>query len=107
MSMPTVPDVDPKITISTLDALNIVIASVGLEEIALSHILNAEGEKIQSVLGTLEGQCPKNPSVEDLTQINDSVNETLRNIIKKEMLLEFKLEEAVTAVKKAKHKPKC
>ncbi len=100
MSMPTIPDIEPKICLTTEEALNIVIASVGLEEIALSHILNAEGEKIQSVIGTLKGQYPNNPSIKDLERIDASVNETLRNIIKKEMLLEFKLEEALGAIGK-------
>ena len=35
------------------ESINQIIASIALEEIALSHILNAEGEKIQYVLGTL------------------------------------------------------
>ena len=35
------------------ESINQVIAAIALEELALSHILNAEGEKIQYVLGTL------------------------------------------------------
>ena len=34
------------------EALTMIIASIAMEELALSHILNAEGEKLQYVLGT-------------------------------------------------------
>ena len=51
MSMPSFVDYVPPI--GREDAINQIIASIALEELALSHILNAEGEKIQYVLGTL------------------------------------------------------
>lgn len=95
MSLPKIPDINPEISIDREDAINTLIASIGLEEIALAHILNAEGEKIQYVLGTLEGSDPGEITISDIMQVNDSVNKTLRNIIKTEMLLQFKLEDAL------------
>lgn len=95
MSLPKIPDLDPKITIKREDAVNILIASIGLEEIALSHILNAEGEKIQYVLGTLDGAPPLEVSMCDIYKVNESVNKTLKNAIATEMLLLFKLEDAI------------
>ena len=40
------------------EALTMIIASIAMEELALSHILNAEGEKLQYILGTLPGASP-------------------------------------------------
>lgn len=95
MSLPKIPDMNPNINITRQDAVNILIASVGLEEIALSHILNAEGEKIQYILGTLDGADPGEVTVCDVLKVNESVNKTLRNAIATELILLFKLEDAI------------
>ena len=95
MSLPKIPDLNPDINIKREDAVNILIASIGLEELALAHILNAEGEKIQYVLGTLEGSDPGEITICDVMEINESVNRTLRNVIKTELLLQLKLEDAL------------
>lgn len=103
MSMPTIPNLDPTINITTVDALNVVLASIGFEELGLAHIINAEGEKIQSFLGTLEGQTVKPiVTIADLESLDSVVNKTLNTIIKKEMLLLMKLEDATTALKEAR-----
>lgn len=99
MSMPNIPDINPEITITREQVINLLLASIALEEIGLSHILNSEGEKIQSALGTLvPGSIPLATNVNDLIEINQSVEKTLRNIIKKEMLLEFKLENTMDLI---------
>lgn len=92
MSFPNIPDVNPSIEINTDEVINLLLASIAFEELGLAHIINAEAEKIQSVLGTLKGQTPKNPSISDLVQIDKTVGGILQDVIKKEMLLQFKLE---------------
>ena len=87
---------DPKPPISAEDALNIVIASIGLDELALAHILNGEGEKIQYVLGTLQQGTPppQGVTIGDVLDINKSVVTALREVTKTEILLQTKLENA-------------
>ncbi|MFF2291121.1 hypothetical protein [Peribacillus butanolivorans] len=73
----------------------LLLSSIALEELALAHIINAEAEKIQFVLGTLEGGrtlSPPEVTISNLLAIDSSVQRTLRDVIKKEMLLEFKFE---------------
>ena len=35
--------------------MNQILSSIAMKELGLSHILNAEGEKLQYILGTLPG----------------------------------------------------
>jgi len=99
MSMPNIPDVDATLSITLEDSVNLMLASVAFEELGLSHIINAEAEKIQYVLGTLfpEQEPPVTPpTVEELLEIDRSVDLTLRNVIKNQMLLQFKLEDTLS-----------
>lgn len=98
MSFPNIPDVDASVALSTEDSVNLLLASVAFEELGLAHLINAEAEKVQYVLGTLEGQArtEQRHSIDDLLRVNQSVDQTLRDIIKKEMLLQFKLEDVLT-----------
>ena len=98
MSFPNIPTVDSDVNITAEDAVNLLLASVAFEELGIAHILNAEAEKIQYVLGTLETPIPlETPTtIAELLAINNSVDETLKDLIKKEMLLEFKLEDSMS-----------
>lgn len=103
MTFPNIPDVSPAIDIEREDVINILLASIAFEELGLAHIINAEAEKIQYVLGTLENEYNKTqdhrhckrPTIDDLIAINNSINGTLRSVIKNQMLLQFKLEDVL------------
>lgn len=97
MSMPNVPDIQPKINLCRDEVINLLLTSVALEELGLAHIINAEGEKIQCV--TSDDKCC---NLHDLLDIDKSVQTTLRDVIKKEMLLEFKLENILDLIDKSK-----
>ncbi|HZJ84476.1 MAG TPA: hypothetical protein VFD02_02865 [Syntrophomonadaceae bacterium] len=98
MSYPNIPDIDPNIEITLDDAINLMLASVALEELALAHIMNAEAEKLQYILGTLEDGEPLEtpPTMEELLTINQSVERTLRSVLKNQMLLQFNLEDILS-----------
>lgn len=89
MSMPNIPDINIDID----KAINIAIASIGIQELGLAHILNAEGEKIQSFLGTLDGQTVRrNVSIDELTVLDNAVIDTINSVTNSEMLLMTKLD---------------
>ncbi|MEG2413316.1 MAG: hypothetical protein RSB61_01550 [Clostridia bacterium] len=72
-------------TTTTTQAINDIIESVALEETGLSHILNAEGEKIQAFV-KMPGVTPS-----QLLAVNASVQATITSITQLEMVLQNKL----------------
>ncbi|MFC5559293.1 hypothetical protein ACFPN4_09325 [Ureibacillus thermophilus] len=101
MSMPNIPDISPNIHINREDVINLLLASIALEEIGLAHIINAEGEKIQFAIQKLN-EAPSNLSTaaELILKINASVNHTLSSAIKKELLLDQKLKQVIDLMDK-------
>jgi hypothetical protein len=93
MSLPTIPTITPSINIDRTQVINLLLASVALEELGLAHIINAEGEKLQAVLGTLPGLTITAHSISGLLSVNREVRRSLQTVLKNQMLLEFKLED--------------
>lgn len=93
MSQANIPNITPTITVNRDIAIDLVLASIGMEELGLSHIINAEAEKLQYVLGTLPGFTPPfHPTFSDLIAINKSILSTLKEVRKKEFVLSTKLD---------------
>ena len=78
-------------------SVNLLLASIAYEEFALARLINAEAGKIQYILGSLEGQAPPDPpaTLDEILEVNRSADQTLRDIIKKEILLQIKLEKVL------------
>lgn len=91
MSNPNLPNITPQISLTRDQAINLLLASIAMEELGLAHIINAEGEKIQYALGTLHSNsCPRF-SLREILAVNSSAQEMLETVFKEEMLLESKL----------------
>jgi hypothetical protein len=101
MGMPNIPDIKPKIEITFEETITLLLSSIALEELSLAHIMNAEAEKIQEIVKT-----PGCNKLGDLVCIDKSVERILRDVIKKEMLLEFKFENILELLDK-KRKDEC
>ncbi|WEK55846.1 MAG: hypothetical protein P0Y55_07320 [Candidatus Cohnella colombiensis] len=101
MSQANIPNITPIISVTLGQVIPLLLSSIALEELALAHIVNAEAEKIQFVLGTLSTEhtiLPTTITLSNLLTINESVNQTLKDVIKKEMLLQFKLENVMKLI---------
>ena len=96
MSMPAFPPVLNSLTREA--AINQLLSSIAMEELSLSHILNAEGEKIQYVLGTLEGQTVSTTAtLQDLLDIDASVATMMGEVRETQTQLLNKLATALAA----------
>ncbi|CAH8712403.1 collagen-like protein [Paenibacillus thiaminolyticus] len=91
MSQANIPNITPIVTLSREEALNLLLASVAIEELGLAHIINAEAEKLQFAIGTLPGLSVP-ATISDLLAVNSSVNTTMQSLIRNELLLQTKLE---------------
>ena len=66
-------------------AITDLIESVALQEAALSHILNAEGEKMQTIIKM------QNVTPEQLLQLNNSVQQMVNAVTLLEMMFQAKM----------------
>ena len=69
MSLPNIPNITPDITLSRCETLNLLLSSVAMEEIGLSHILQAEAERIQMFLS-----ASSDPSLGNYHQSIEALN---------------------------------
>lgn len=98
MSMPNIPDMNPEINVELKDTISMLLSSIALEEIGLSHIINAEAEKIQFVVGTLEAdnnEKSKRYNIDDILKVNKSVDRTLKGVLQNQLLLQMKLQDTI------------
>ena len=95
MSLPTFPELPPGYSFES--SLFQIISSIAMEEIGLSHIINAEGEKIQYVLGTLPGVTGPGATLDEVVSVNESVQDVMKSITFNHMFLNSKMTDALNA----------
>lgn len=123
MSMPEFPL--PNLDLMREQVLNMILSSIAMEELALSHILNAEGEKIQHVLGRTSCTscdfyagctgCPvctgcapcKNCKAhhDELLAVNKSVTSLLEMVMQNQLILKNKMDRVLEYLPKSSPAP--
>ncbi len=100
MGMPQVPERD------CLPSMNEVVAqileSIALEELAMAHIMNAEGEKMQALVQMLHSG---NICCDCIQSLFKSTNTTLNNLIMKEWIMFNKLNTALEVYQQCEESP--
>jgi len=94
MSLPEFPS---ESSLTREEAINQIISSIAMEELGLSHIINAEGEKMQYILGTIPGLSGPDATIEDVLKVNDSVRSVLQSATESQSLLRNKLQNALSS----------
>jgi len=103
MSMPSFPNANDIPCLK--ESISAIIASIALEETALSHILNVEGEKIQYMIEYVQSQGYENVNVDALLAVNNSVADVLKSVEAIQGILVKKLEMATQNVSPCPPKP--
>ena len=98
MSMPAFPE--SSAILNHDEAVNAVLTSIAMEETALSHIINAEGEKIQYAIENakkLESASGSKPGsdIRMILDVNDSVTAMLEQITDLQFILLNKLNRVI------------
>ena len=88
MSMPQFPC--KKDILTREEAIDSILTSISMEEAALSHIINAEGEKIQYILQQVESSACCN-ATQKVLEVNESVTSLLEQITDIQLLLKNKM----------------
>lgn len=83
--------------------INLLLASIGFEELALGYLVKSEADLLQMALGELpvNGSGNNGPMVKsfnDLLRLNRSINNTLQTITNKERILLLKLREVADLI---------
>ncbi|MDR3313916.1 MAG: hypothetical protein LBS96_05595 [Oscillospiraceae bacterium] len=100
MSMPQLPAPDPCLTKE--QALHMILASIAMEETALSHILNAEGEKIQFALADAQrDDCYDYGAHCRILEINRSAQDVIGKITDMQIVLKEKMKQAIDSLPKS------
>jgi hypothetical protein len=88
MSMPKFPN--PDCILTRDQAINAILTSIAQEEAALSHIINAEGEKIQYVLQNINSKnC--HDDMDKILEVNESVSDLIEQITDMQLILKSKM----------------
>ncbi|NLZ81297.1 MAG: hypothetical protein GX913_05785 [Clostridiales bacterium] len=82
-------------------AASSLLQSIALEEAAIAHILNAEGEKIQRFIES----C--NLKKDDLLEVNCSVESMVEKLIVLENILKAKLDMILPLLEKCQYRKPC
>lgn len=93
MSMPNFPNISSEITREK--AMTMILASIAMEELGISHIINAEGEKIQYVLNELADNTGAGATLDDILSVNKSVESLLDVLMQSQIFLKNKMEKVL------------
>ncbi|MDR0287662.1 MAG: hypothetical protein LBI03_08185, partial [Clostridiales bacterium] len=88
MSLPEFPNSDDILTRE--QAINAILTSIAMEETALSHVINAEGEKIQYAIKNVQNNND-DESIQKLIEVNRSASCLLERVMDLQIVLKNKM----------------
>jgi len=78
--------------LTTDKAIELLLAAIAYEQFALGNLIDAEADKVNHAVSLSEKGLA---TLDEVREINDSAFKVLKAVIKKEMLLEFELDDLI------------
>jgi hypothetical protein len=91
-------DLLSKIHLDRQKIMDVALMSIALEQEGIALIVKAEGEKLKQMMNRKN----YNLSPQEFIAVNESVQRTLKEISKKEMLLECRIQNLIDLIEKVK-----
>lgn len=88
MSMPSIPNITPTISVTREESISLLLTSIAMSEMSLSHIISAEAEAMQSFVKGRDGGV----SCTGIIQMNRTTASILEEIAKGQWLSLNKLD---------------
>ncbi|WP_422659463.1 hypothetical protein ACK8P5_02695 [Paenibacillus sp. EC2-1] len=107
MSQPSIPNITPIISLTKKETLSLLLSSLAMSELAISHILNAEAEKIQSFVHFANhNHCVK---TKDYIRFNHAVSHLIEDVNMEQYLSLSKLDRIISLIEDCGHhcEPDC
>lgn len=94
MTMPNIPNFGSLEAPSRKETVLLLLTSVARGEMALSHIINAEAEKLHHAAAALRRRRRPSPTVDELLCAQESALSVVKEVLATELLLQTKLDRA-------------
>lgn len=78
MSQPSIPNITPVISITKRETITLLLSSIAMNELSMSHIINAEAEKIQAFVHYANHS--HSIKTREFIQFNSSVSKLLEDV---------------------------
>lgn len=96
MSQPSIPNITPLITVTKRETISLLLGSIAMNELSMSHIINAEAEKIQAFVQYAERSM--SIKTKDYIQFNNAVSKFMEEITMEHWLSLNKLDRVIQLV---------
>ncbi|RXZ80755.1 hypothetical protein EBB07_17370 [Paenibacillaceae bacterium] len=96
MSQPSIPNITPLISVTKNESISLLLSSIAMSELAMSHLINAEAEKIQAFVQ--HAHCSMNVNTKTFIQFNHSVSKLINAITMEQWLSLNKLDRIIQLI---------
>jgi predicted ATPase len=96
MSQPSIPNITPIISVTKKETISLLLSSIAMSELAISHLINAEAEKMQSFVHHANHNCKIR--TKDYLKFNSAVSKLVEDINMEQWLALNKMDRIICLI---------